>query len=89
MGAARAVHVADDAIRGSDMRATLAILAAALGKMEFDLVFAGADSSDGQGGVLGAALAVTPRLAVSVLRFGDRATPRWRGAHPTHQRRGI
>ena len=73
MGAAKAVHVADDAIRGSDMRATLAILAAALGKMEFDLVFAGADTSDGQGGVLGAALA--SRLGLPYLSYASEIEP--------------
>ncbi|HYI22805.1 MAG TPA: electron transfer flavoprotein subunit beta/FixA family protein [Candidatus Limnocylindrales bacterium] len=73
MGAAKAVHVADDAIRGSDMRATLAILAAALAKMEFDLVFAGADTSDGQGGVLGAALA--SRLGLPYLSYASEIEP--------------
>jgi len=73
MGAARAVHVVDDAIKGSDMRATLDILAAALRKMEYDLVFAGADTSDGQGGVLGAALAV--RLGVPYLSYASEIEP--------------
>jgi electron transfer flavoprotein beta subunit len=73
MGAARAVHVADDAIRGSDMRATLEILAAALGKLEFDLVFTGADTSDGQGGVLGAALAA--RLGLPYLSYASEIEP--------------
>ena len=49
MGAARAVHVADDSVRGSDARATVAILAAAARKIEFDLLFVGADTSDGRG----------------------------------------
>ena len=73
MGATRAVHVADDAIKGSDMRATLDILAAALRKMEYDLVFAGADTSDGQGGVLGAALAV--RLGLPYLSYASEIEP--------------
>ncbi|MFV2063063.1 MAG: electron transfer flavoprotein subunit beta [Chloroflexota bacterium] len=58
MGAERAYHVVDDGLAGSDIRATVAVLAAACRKIEFDLVFSGADSSDGQGGVVGAALAV-------------------------------
>jgi electron transfer flavoprotein beta subunit len=62
MGAANAVHVVDDAVRGSDMRATIDILAAALGKMEYDLIFTGADTSDGQGGIVGAALAARLKL---------------------------
>jgi electron transfer flavoprotein beta subunit len=73
MGAARAVHVADDAIKGSDMRATLEILTAALRKMEYDLVFAGADTSDGQGGVLGAALAI--RLGLPYLSYASEIEP--------------
>ena len=74
MGAARAVHVADDAMRGSDMRATLDVLAAALRKMQpWDLAFAGADTSDGQGGVLGAALAV--RLGLPYLSYASEIEP--------------
>lgn len=74
MGAARAVHVADDSLRGSDMRATLDVLTAALKKMQpWDLAFAGADTSDGQGGVLGAALAV--RLALPYLSYASEIEP--------------
>lgn len=74
MGATRAVHVADDALRGSDMRATLEVLTAALKKMQpWDLVFAGADTSDGQGGVLGAALAV--RLGMPYLSYASEIEP--------------
>jgi electron transfer flavoprotein beta subunit len=66
--------VADDAIRGSDMRATLEVLAAAMRKMQpWDLVFAGADTSDGQGGVLGAALAV--RLGLPYLSYASEIEP--------------
>jgi electron transfer flavoprotein beta subunit len=73
MGAGRAVHVADDAMKGSDIRATLNVLAAALAKLEFDLVFAGADTSDGQGGVLGAALAA--RLGLPYLSYASEIEP--------------
>lgn len=73
MGAARGVIVTDDAIRGSCMRATLDILAAALGKLEYDLVFAGADTSDGQGGVMGAALAA--RLGLPYLSYAQEIEP--------------
>jgi electron transfer flavoprotein beta subunit len=74
MGAARAVHVADDALKGSDMRATLDVLTAALRKMQpWDLAFAGADTSDGQGGVLGAALAV--RLGLPYLSYASEIEP--------------
>ena len=57
MGAARAYHVEDAALAGSDIRVTIAVLEAAVRKIDPDLVFSGADSSDGQGGVVGAALA--------------------------------
>lgn len=73
MGAARAVHVADDAVRGSDIRATVEILSAALRKMEYDLVFAGADTSDGQGGVVAAALAA--RLGLPYLSYASEIEP--------------
>jgi electron transfer flavoprotein beta subunit len=62
MGAARAYHVEDPALAGSDIRATLTVLEAAVRKLEYDLLLTGADSSDGQGGVLGAALAARLQL---------------------------
>ena len=61
-------------------------LTAALAKMEYDLVFAGADTSDGQGGVVGARTRRAPGPAVPLVRLGDRAD-RWRGADPAPQRR--
>jgi electron transfer flavoprotein beta subunit len=73
MGAAKAVHVADDALRGSDTRATVEVLAAALRKLEFDLVFTGADTSDGQGGVIGAAVAV--KLGLPYLSYASEIEP--------------
>lgn len=73
MGAARAVHVVDDSMRGSDIRATVEVLAAALKKLEFDLVFAGADTSDGLGGVVGAALAA--RLGLPYLSYASEIAP--------------
>jgi electron transfer flavoprotein beta subunit len=73
MGAARAVQVTDDAVRGSDTRATVVILAAALAKLEYDLVFAGADTSDGQGGVVGAAVAA--RLGLPYLSYASEIEP--------------
>jgi electron transfer flavoprotein beta subunit len=73
MGAARAVLVADDAIRGSDARATVDVLVAALAKVEFDLAFFGADTSDGQGGVVGAAVAA--RLGLPYLSYASEIEP--------------
>jgi electron transfer flavoprotein beta subunit len=58
MGADRAVHVVDDALHGSDMLQTAKVLAAAIGTVEgVDLVIAGNESSDGQGGAIPALLA--------------------------------
>ena len=73
MGAARAVLVADDALRGSDARATVDVLAAALRKIEFDLCLFGADTSDGQGGVVGAAVAA--RLGMPYLSYASEIEP--------------
>ena len=73
MGAVRAVHVSDPAIAGSCIRATSEILAAALRTLEFDLVFAGADTSDGQGSVVGAAIAA--RLGLPYLSYAARIEP--------------
>jgi len=73
MGAARAYQVVDEAIRGSDVRATVDILTAALGRLEYDLVLAGADTSDGQGGVVGAALAA--RLRLPYLSYASEIEP--------------
>jgi electron transfer flavoprotein beta subunit len=73
MGATRAVHVSDPALGGSCARATAEVLAAALRRLEFDLVFAGADTSDGQGGILGAAIAA--RLGLPYLSYASRIEP--------------
>jgi electron transfer flavoprotein beta subunit len=73
MGAARAVQVVDDALAGSDTLATGRVLAAALGRLEYDLAVAGADSSDGQGGIVGAAVAV--RLGIPYLSYAAAIEP--------------
>jgi electron transfer flavoprotein beta subunit len=62
MGGARGVLVADPALAGSDWLATSRVLAAALSELEFDLVLAGADTSDGGGGVVPAGVAALARL---------------------------
>ena len=62
MGASRAVLVSDRALAGACIVATGRVLAAALGRIEYDLVLAGASSSDAQGGLLGAALATRLHL---------------------------
>ena len=57
MGATRGVLVTDPALAGSCVVSTVRVLAAALRALTYDLVFAGADTSDGGGGVVGAGVA--------------------------------
>ena len=57
MGATRGVLVTDPAIAGSCTVATTRILAAALKTLEFDLVLAGVDTSDGGSGLVPAGVA--------------------------------
>ncbi|WP_030161151.1 electron transfer flavoprotein subunit beta/FixA family protein [Glycomyces sp. NRRL B-16210] len=52
MGADKALHIEDDAVGGSDALTTSTILAAALGRLEWDLVIAGAESTDSGMGVM-------------------------------------
>ena len=56
MGADAGVHVLDDAIAGSDALATSLVLAAAIEKLEHDLVVCGLASTDGAMGVVPAML---------------------------------
>ena len=62
MGATRGVLVSDPAIEGSDAVATTRILAAALKTLEFDLAFAGVDTSDGVAGLVPAGIAALNQL---------------------------
>ena len=57
MGADKAVHLVDDALAGSDALATSAALAAVLGRIGFDLVILGSESTDARMGVMAAMLA--------------------------------
>jgi electron transfer flavoprotein beta subunit len=58
MGADKAVHVVDDALHGSDMIQTAKVLAAAIQTVgDVDLVIAGNEASDGQGGAVPAIIA--------------------------------
>ncbi|HET9090414.1 MAG TPA: electron transfer flavoprotein subunit beta/FixA family protein [Acidimicrobiales bacterium] len=57
MGAAKAVIVSDDALRGADALTTAKVLAAAIGRLEPDLVLAATESSDGYTGTLPVQLA--------------------------------
>jgi electron transfer flavoprotein beta subunit len=62
MGATSGVLVTDPALEGSCTVATTRVLAAALRTLEFDLVFAGVDSSDGFAGVVPAGVAALLEL---------------------------
>lgn len=62
MGATRGVHVTDPGLAGSCAVSTATVLAAALGELEFDLVFAGVDTSDGVGGTVAASVAARRKL---------------------------
>jgi electron transfer flavoprotein beta subunit len=64
IGADRAVHVADDALAGSDLVATARALAKALEREEPDLVLLGQQGGDSDGAVLWSALADLLRLPV-------------------------
>ncbi|HEY5842918.1 MAG TPA: electron transfer flavoprotein subunit beta/FixA family protein [Mycobacterium sp.] len=70
MGVDEAVHVEDDAIAGSDVFATSAVLAAAIGKLGADIVIFGMASTDGGGGVMPALVA--DRLGLPALTYASR-----------------
>ena len=67
MGADAGAHVLDDALHGSDAPATSLVLAAAVGKLEPDLVITGMASTDGAMSVVPAMLA--DRLGLPQLTF--------------------
>ena len=68
MGADKAVHVEDDAIAGSDVFATSLVLAKAIEKLEYDLVFFGMASTDGAMGVM--PTLVAERLGLPAVTLG-------------------
>jgi electron transfer flavoprotein beta subunit len=57
MGAAKAVIVSDDSLRGSDALSTAKVLAKAIGRQSYDLVLAATESSDGYTGTMPVQLA--------------------------------
>ena len=88
MGAANGILVTDPALEGSCTVSTAKVLAAALTTLEFDLVLAGIDTSDGVAGVVGpavAALAGLPLLSYAAKIEPDPAagTVRVRRISPT------
>jgi electron transfer flavoprotein beta subunit len=62
MGATRGVHVTDPALAGSCTVSTTRVLAAALEGLEYDLVLAGVDTSDGTTGVVAPGVAALRKL---------------------------
>lgn len=72
MGADAGVHVVDDAIAGSDAFATSLVLAKAIEKLEYDLVFFGMASTDGGMGVV--PTLVAERLGLPAVTFASEVT---------------
>jgi electron transfer flavoprotein beta subunit len=70
MGAHRAVLVTDDSLRGADVLVTARVLAAAIRGQAFDLVVAGAESTDGYTGTL--PITVAELLGVPSATFARR-----------------
>jgi electron transfer flavoprotein beta subunit len=60
MGADKAVHVSDEALHGSDSIQTAKVIAAALGKVEWDVAIAGSEATDSR-------MSVVPALVAEVL----------------------
>jgi electron transfer flavoprotein beta subunit len=73
MGAHRGVLVSDPALAGSCTLSTVRVLAAALRDVEFDLLLAGADTSDGGGGVV--APGVAALLGLPYLSYAAKIEP--------------
>ncbi|MEU6745466.1 electron transfer flavoprotein subunit beta/FixA family protein [Spirillospora sp. NPDC046719] len=69
MGGDRAVHITDDAVRGTDALGTSLLLAEAVRRLGFDLVICGMASTDGAMGVVPAMLA--ERLGVPAVTYLD------------------
>ena len=72
MGPNGAVHVIDDAIAGSDAVQTSKVIAAALNTLEWDLVLAGAEATDGRVQVI--PHMVAERLGVAALTGARKLT---------------
>jgi electron transfer flavoprotein beta subunit len=57
MGADRSILVTDDALRGADALITARVLAAAIKRVDYDIVIAGVESTDGYTGTMPSSLA--------------------------------
>ena len=70
MGADAGIHVMDDGLHGSDALGTSAVLAKALGTVDFDLVILGTESTDARMSVVPAMIA--ERLGLPQLTFAGK-----------------
>jgi electron transfer flavoprotein beta subunit len=70
MGCDKAVHVLDDGLAGSDALQTSQVIAQVLGRIGFDLVILGSESTDARMGVLAAMLA--ERLGVPQMSLASK-----------------
>jgi electron transfer flavoprotein beta subunit len=73
MGAASGTLLTDDTLAGSDTVSTARVLASMLKDMEYDLVLAGADTSDGGAGVVPAGVATL--LCLPYLSYAAKIEP--------------
>jgi electron transfer flavoprotein beta subunit len=73
MGATRGVLVSDPLLAGSCTLSTTRVLAAALKGIEYDLLLAGADTSDGGGGIVPAGIAAI--LGLPYLSYAAKIEP--------------
>src|SRR3982751_6633876 len=87
MGADKAVHVSDPALHGSDALQTSAVLAAALGQLEYDLMLCGAEATDSQMSVMPALL--SERLGIPQLSGARKLTVEGATAKTEGQTDGV
>ncbi|HUQ79437.1 MAG TPA: electron transfer flavoprotein subunit beta/FixA family protein [Patescibacteria group bacterium] len=73
MGAASGTLITDASLAGSDTLSTTRVLGATLQGMEYDLLLAGADTSDGGGGIVPAGLAAL--LGLPYLSYAAKIDP--------------
>jgi electron transfer flavoprotein beta subunit len=70
MGADQAVHLVDDGLAGSDVLGTSAAMAHVLGRIGYDLIILGSESTDARTGVIAAMLA--ERLGIPQLSYASK-----------------
>jgi electron transfer flavoprotein beta subunit len=70
MGADKAVHISDEALHGSDSLIISEVIAKALGRIGFDLVILGSESTDAKMGILAAMVA--ERLGLPQLSYATK-----------------